>query len=152
VQLRKYTYWQSEVLVAQSCLTLCDPMDYSPSGSSVHGILQPKILASQNTMHSQVSCIAGGFFTIWATREAHRYCQVSTKIFQWLLSPTTNKKAHPYPYLWNTLLCYWLSHDEKHLIPLAISEGHQLFVCLLMVCHCSFLVCNLLKFLLHHWD
>ena len=26
--------------VAQSCLTLCDPMDCSPSGSSVHGIFQ----------------------------------------------------------------------------------------------------------------
>ena len=25
------------MLVAQSCLTLCDPMDYSPPGSSVHG-------------------------------------------------------------------------------------------------------------------
>ena len=32
------------VLVAQSCQTLCDPMDYSPSGSSVHGILQAGIL------------------------------------------------------------------------------------------------------------
>ena len=28
----------------QSCLTLCDPMDCSPSGSSVHGILQAIIL------------------------------------------------------------------------------------------------------------
>ena len=28
----------------QSCLTLCDPMDCSPLGSSVHGILQAKIL------------------------------------------------------------------------------------------------------------
>ena len=28
----------------QSCLTLCDPMAYSPSGSSVHGILQARIL------------------------------------------------------------------------------------------------------------
>ena len=28
----------------QSCLTLCDPMDYSPTGSSVHGILQARIL------------------------------------------------------------------------------------------------------------
>ena len=27
-----------------SCLTLCDPMDYSPPGSSVHGILQARIL------------------------------------------------------------------------------------------------------------
>ena len=28
----------------QSCLTLCDPMDWSPPGSSVHGILQAKVL------------------------------------------------------------------------------------------------------------
>ena len=32
------------VLVAQSCPTLWDPMDYSPPGSSVHGILQARIL------------------------------------------------------------------------------------------------------------
>ena len=32
------------VLVAQSCLTLCDPMDCSPPGFSVHGILQVRIL------------------------------------------------------------------------------------------------------------
>ena len=32
------------VLVAQSCLALCDPMDYSLPGSSVHGILQTRIL------------------------------------------------------------------------------------------------------------
>ena len=30
--------------VAQLCLTLCDPMDRSPPGSSVHGILQARIL------------------------------------------------------------------------------------------------------------
>ena len=33
-----------KVLIAQSCLTLCDPMDYSPPASSVHGILQVRIL------------------------------------------------------------------------------------------------------------
>ena len=33
-----------KVLVAQSCLTLCDPMDCSPPGSSVHGILQARIV------------------------------------------------------------------------------------------------------------
>ena len=36
----KYSMW----LVAQSCLTLCDPMGCSPSGSSFHGILQARIL------------------------------------------------------------------------------------------------------------
>ena len=33
-----------KVSVAQLCLTLCNPMDCSPSGSSVHGILQARIL------------------------------------------------------------------------------------------------------------
>ena len=33
-----------DVLVAQLCLTLCNPMDCSPSGSSDHGILQAGIL------------------------------------------------------------------------------------------------------------
>ena len=33
-----------EMLVTQSCLTVCDPMDCSPPGSSVHGILQARIL------------------------------------------------------------------------------------------------------------
>ena len=33
-----------KVLVAQSCPTLCDPMDCDPPGSSVHGILQARIL------------------------------------------------------------------------------------------------------------
>ena len=33
-----------KVLVAQSCLILCDPMDWTSPGSSVHGILQARIL------------------------------------------------------------------------------------------------------------
>ena len=55
-------------------------MDYSPPGSSVHGILQAKILewvtipfsrgSSWPRGETQFSCIAGGFFTIWASREA----------------------------------------------------------------------------------
>ena len=66
---------------AQSCPALCDPMDCSLSDSSVHGILQARILewvvmptfngSSQPRDRTQVSRIAGGFFTIWATREAH---------------------------------------------------------------------------------
>ena len=35
---------KSESEVAQSCPTLCDPMDYSPPGSSVHGIFQARVL------------------------------------------------------------------------------------------------------------
>ena len=33
-----------KVLVAQSCLTLCNPRDYSLPASSVHGIFQAKVL------------------------------------------------------------------------------------------------------------
>ena len=35
---------QCSVLVAQSCLTLGDPMNYSPPGSSIHGIFQARVL------------------------------------------------------------------------------------------------------------
>ena len=68
------------VLCAQSCLTLCDPMDCSPPASSVHGILQARILewfaisfsrgSSWPRIQTWVSCIAGRFFIVWATREA----------------------------------------------------------------------------------
>ena len=34
---------KKEMLVAQSCPTLCDPVDCSPPGSSVHGVLQAEI-------------------------------------------------------------------------------------------------------------
>ena len=64
-----------KVKVAQSCPPLCNPMDYT-----VHGTLQARILEwvtcafSRGSSHprdrTQVSCIAGGFFTSRATREA----------------------------------------------------------------------------------
>ena len=72
---------ESESEVAQSCPTLCGPMDCSLSGSSVHGIFQARVLewiaisfsrgSSRPRNQTQVSCIAGRRFTIWATREAH---------------------------------------------------------------------------------
>ena len=62
-----------KVLVAQLNPTLCDPMDYSPPGFSVPGIFQARILEwgaipfsrgpSCPRDQTQVSCIAGGFFT-----------------------------------------------------------------------------------------
>ena len=68
-------------LVTQSCPTLCNPTDCSLSGSSVHGIFQARILmwvaipfsrrSSWPRDRTWVSHIAGRFFTVWATREAH---------------------------------------------------------------------------------
>ena len=70
----------TEVLVSQLCLTLCNSMDCSLPGSSVHGILQARILewvaipfsrgSSQPRDGPWVSYTVGRFFTIWATREA----------------------------------------------------------------------------------
>ena len=71
------------MLVAQSCLTLCSPMACSPPGSSVHGILQARILewaailssrgSSQPRDRTQVSHIAGRFFTFWATSNGYEW-------------------------------------------------------------------------------
>ena len=68
------------MLIAQLCLTLCDPIDCNPPGCSVHGISQVRILelvaisfsreSSWPRDRIQVSHIAGRFFTGWATREA----------------------------------------------------------------------------------
>ena len=68
---------------AQPCPTPCNPMDYSPPGSSVHGIPQVRILEwvaisssmgsswpRDQTCISWVFSIAGGFFTAWTIREA----------------------------------------------------------------------------------
>ena len=74
--------WKS---VAQSCLTLCDPMNCNPPGFSVHGILQARILESVAIPFSRgslwprdwawVSCIAGRFFTVWATEKSQVYTE-----------------------------------------------------------------------------
>ena len=69
-----------EVKVVQSCPAFCDPMDYSPPGSSVCGTLQAGILEwvaipfsrgpSWPRYRALVSHIAGRFFTIWRHQES----------------------------------------------------------------------------------
>ena len=71
-----------KVLVSQLCLTLCNLMDCSLPDSSVHGIFQARILECVDIPFSRgyswhrdqawVPCIAGRFFTIWATSETSR--------------------------------------------------------------------------------
>jgi len=76
-----YSIWlwkESESVM--SCPTLCNPMDCSLPGSSVHRILQARILewfavpfsraSSWPRDWTQVSCIAGRFYTVWAIWEA----------------------------------------------------------------------------------
>ena len=78
-----YEYKKSESEVTQLCPTLCEPMNCSLPGSSVHGILQARILewvaisfssrSSQPRDGTWVSHIVGRCFNLWATREAHEY-------------------------------------------------------------------------------
>ena len=95
------------VCVSHSVATLCNPINCSPLGSSVHGILQARVLewvampfsrgSSQPKDRTWVSCIESRFFTIWATWESRR----SREVLRWwvLLLP----------------LCYFLSqiHQES---------------------------------------
>ena len=74
---------QKESEVAQSCPTLCHPVDCSPPGSSIHGVFQARILewvsislsrgSSQPRDWTQVFRLAGRRFNLWDTREARTY-------------------------------------------------------------------------------
>ena len=82
--------WNKESEVAQSCLTLCDPMDCSLPSSSVHGIVQARILewvaisfsrgSSWPTDGTCISCIDGWILYHWATREAPTYIKAPLNI------------------------------------------------------------------------
>ena len=78
-----------------SCSVVSDSlqlMDCSPPGSSVHGVLQARILewvaisfsrgSSQPRDQTLVSCTAGKFFTVWTTREAPLMTKCHSKSFQ----------------------------------------------------------------------
>ena len=70
----------------QSCLTLCNPMDWGPPGSSAwdspskntgvgcHALTQRIFLIQEFKPHLMSSALAGGFFTTRATWEAHSLC------------------------------------------------------------------------------
>ena len=109
-------------LVAQLCLTLCAPMDYSLPSSSVHGIFQARILewvdipscrgSSQPRDRTCVSCIAGRSFTIPVIREAQK----------WIVSSSTmSNSAMP-----TRLLCPWNSPGKNTGVG-SHSHLHQMF-------------------------
>ena len=113
VRVERFGKWKCRKLVAQSCLTLCDPMDYSPPGSSVHGIFQARVLewvaiffsrgSSQPRDRTWVSHIVSRRFTDWATRE------VMNIYFNFNFKLITNIFFFYYKYVlwnvWSTL--YW---------------------------------------------
>ena len=103
-------YLKVKVLVSeltiQLCLTLCDPMDGSLPGSSVHGILQARILewlaipfskgSSWPRGRTRVLCIAGRFFTVWAKGKikCSKYLRRGTKCYVEFTNPTFENSTY----------------------------------------------------------
>ena len=75
---------KSESEVAQSCPTLCDPMDYSLPGFSIHGIFQARVLKWDAIAFSKVHCEESSIWN-WT--------------LMWVLLPTSCRSLG-----WSTLL------------------------------------------------
>ena len=93
----------SQVKFTQLCPILCDPMNYTVYGMNSpgqnSGVGRRSLLQgiSQPRDRTQVSCIAGWFFTSWATREAHNQ-EEAKEMWQrnrtWYLRILGQKKKH----------------------------------------------------------
>ena len=143
-----YILWNERT---QSCLTLCDPMDCSPPGSSLYGILQARILewvvihfftGSSQPREDQtwVSHIAGRFFTIWATREAPNIALGEIKCV-WL------SIWHGYAHLFSPYCPtdnWWYRDSCIHLRPWAFSDQQHIQNYLLP--RCTRIFCTLYSF------
>ena len=99
--------------VAQSCPTLCDHMDCSLRGSSIHGIFQARVMewaaisfsreSSQPSDQTWVSHIADRHFTIWATKDivgSRQICkdrekEIKSNLIQ--LPPLTSSRISHWP-------------------------------------------------------
>ena len=107
----------------QLCPILCDPMDYT-----VHGILQARILdwvafpfsrgSSQPRDQTQVSRIAGGFFTSWVTREAPEYWRWVAYPFSSGSSPSRSLAgvsciAGEFPTNWASREALWEQREKQ---------------------------------------
>ena len=110
-----------EVLVAQSCLTLCDPLDCSPPGSSVHEILHARILEwvvisfSRGSFpprdQTQISCIEGSPKVL---RGMQWFLFMSILFYPVSFLKTRLYLIHlnTFYYLWVGLVCLWLKCFE----------------------------------------
>ena len=110
---------------SQLWLTLCDPMDRSPPGASVRGIFQARILGwvvisfSRRSFlprdWTQVFCIAGRLFIIWATSEAN-----IRKLYFLLWSSIVrhSQRTHIYSYIfegYHNIFLILITNSCKHL-------------------------------------
>ena len=130
LKLTSLVFFHVKALVAQSCPTLCHPVDFSSPGSSVHGIPQARTLewvaisfstgSSRPKDRTWVSYIAGGFFTVWPTREA----LMTLVNLHYLLKGPISKYNHTGGsglWLWiskdtiqSVILLFWFSREARN--------------------------------------
>ena len=126
------------LLVIQSCPTLCDPMDCSLPSSSVHGILQARILEwvatsfsrgfSQPKYWTQVSSIAGRFFTVWVTREATSGSPPLPDHKSFHIAICCCSVTQSCPTLWDPMDCSMSGSSVFHQLP-ELAQTHVRWVC-----------------------
>ena len=118
--------WNVKLLVVQSCPPFWEPMDCSTSGSSVHGVFQERILqwvaipfskgSSWLRDRTQVSCIAGRLFTVWATREPWELTSTPRHGNAWALWPRewSGRRTISQEILQLDLSCGFWTHPAWH--------------------------------------
>ena len=115
-----------------ACMLSCNPMDYSLPGSSVHEILQVRMLewvaisfsggSPQPRKWTWVSCIEDKLFTIWATREG---C-VQTYQDKWHNQPPSSNCASKNLDIILDISFSTISHLLYHQTPLVLSSEYTL--------------------------
>ena len=114
---------KKETEIAQSCQTLCDPMDCSLPGFSVHGIFQARVLSRlpfpspgnlpNPGIEHQVSHIAGRRFTLWATREAPT---IAVSYFRHVSFSFPCSLLRTYIHFWSCTVWSWTTETKKNAI------------------------------------
>ena len=127
--------------VTQSCLTFCDPMDYSPPDSSVYGVFQARILewvaisfprqSSRPRDRTWVSSTPGSLLALWATREdqacsllgcaGSSLCMHTRICGMWDLVPWPGIDPGPLPAAWN--LSHWTTREAPKVKPSRCGSG-----------------------------
>ena len=138
-------------------------MDCGPPGFSVHGILQARTLAwaampssrgsSQPRNWTQVSCIAGGLFTIWTTRDAILVGERNVGVKDGILlrKGTSGNHGRTNHTCWKTASCFYPTNPDSYSFSLPTEEvcppwiGSSSSTSLVVYNHILFV---LLKFLL----
>ena len=103
----------------QSCPTVCNRVDRSPPASSVHRLLQARLLewvampsssrgSSRPRYRTQVSHIAGGLFIRWATMEAQISISKSLRMMEDRREEDVQTKKLAEQRCWFVLCCVWL--------------------------------------------